>query len=165
MTTFSDLTNEKKENNISLKEKYSLLKKFKPIWLIDIKNEETRNKIVEAIEILPCDFIVLWEGEKTKKVAYTKDLWDDFISWFDFVVSCKEGQDVLDFMKKWIVPIISQENYITVSLQEFEPLKSVWNCFLFEKDEVYDIFYALIRYLENYKFPYDNKNLVKNTSK
>jgi hypothetical protein len=24
------------------------------------------------------------------------------------------------------------------------------------------MYYAIIRYLENYKFPYDNRNLVKN---
>lgn len=165
MTSLTDLMSEKKENNISLKEKHWLLKKFKPIWLIDIKDKELRTELSKALEVLPCDFVIIWEWENTKKVAFEAEKSNDFISGFDFIISCKDGQEILDYMKKWITPILSKENYISENLSEFEPLKSVWNCFLFENDNVYEIFYALIRYLENYKFPYDNKNLVKNVSK
>jgi hypothetical protein len=33
---------------------------------------------------------------------------------------------------------------------------------MFKQENSWDIFYSIIRYLENYKFPYDNKALVKN---
>jgi hypothetical protein len=47
-------------------------------------------------------------------------------------------------------------------LTEFNASKVEWNAFIFESNALCDIYYAIIRYLENYKFPYDNKALVKN---
>jgi glycogen synthase len=41
-------------------------------------------------------------------------------------------------------------------------MQSEGNGYIFEKNNKWEIFYALTKYLENYKFPYDNRNLVKN---
>jgi hypothetical protein len=65
-------------------------------------------------------------------------------------------------LQAWIVPIISSKNPLNSILKEFNPMRNEWNSYLFEQDDRWAIFYALVRYLENFKFPFDNKNLVKN---
>jgi hypothetical protein len=60
------------------------------------------------------------------------------------------------------VPIVSSNNYLSSLLKEFDAKASSGNAFLYDNMDSYSVFYALIRYLENKKFPYDNKILVKN---
>ena len=67
------------------------------------------------------------------------------------------------YLKNWIVPIISKNSYYTKTLQEFNPIKSEWNSFFYEEENKWCIFSWIIKYIENYKFPFDNKTLLKNT--
>ena len=41
-------------------------------------------------------------------------------------------------------------------------MKDEGNAYLYDEDNEWSVFYALARYLENYKISFDNKNLVKN---
>ena len=41
-------------------------------------------------------------------------------------------------------------------------ISNTWNSFLYDSDIMWSMFYALVGYLENSKFSFDNKNLVKN---
>jgi hypothetical protein len=68
----------------------------------------------------------------------------------------------MEYFKNGIIPIIYNSNHISGILTEFNASKVEWNAFIFESNALCDIYYAIIRYLENYKFPYDNKALVKN---
>jgi hypothetical protein len=68
----------------------------------------------------------------------------------------------MKFFNKWVVPIILKDHHITNLLSEFNAKRSQWNSFIFDNNNLCDIYYAVIRYLENYKFPFDNKTLVKN---
>jgi hypothetical protein len=68
----------------------------------------------------------------------------------------------MKFFNMWIVPIIFKKHHLTSLLTEFNAAKVEGNAYIFGNDALCDIYYAIIRYLENYKFPYDNKALVKN---
>jgi hypothetical protein len=48
------------------------------------------------------------------------------------------------------------------TMEEFNPLDTSGTCYKYVWDTHYHIFYTVVKYLENYKFPYDNRNLVKN---
>jgi hypothetical protein len=41
-------------------------------------------------------------------------------------------------------------------------MKNEGNSFYYEESNHWSIFYSIVRYMENYKFPFDNKNLIKN---
>jgi hypothetical protein len=44
-------------------------------------------------------------------------------------------------------------------------MKSEGNAFLYDMYDEWSIFYALIKYVENTKFPFDNKALIENVYK
>lgn len=44
-------------------------------------------------------------------------------------------------------------------LKDFDPVKEAGNAFLFEKENKWSLFAALVRALENYRFVYDWENL------
>ena len=69
------------------------------------------------------------------------------------------------YIEKWITPIVLRKNNISTNLTEFNPLQNEWNSFFYEELNKWSIFYSIVRYMENFKFPFDNKNLVKNVLK
>jgi hypothetical protein len=71
-------------------------------------------------------------------------------------------ENLSKYLKLWIVPIISANNTLKSVLREFNPMKNEWNAYIFQENNEWHIFYAIARYLENSKFPFDNKNLTKN---
>lgn len=157
---------EKKEKNILLKKKLLLNSKNKAIWLIKINSKMLIKELRDALLVLPCDFIIEVEWVNNEK------LWDNVIVvskiepieliWFDFVVCDDSIDNLKKFFELWITPIIFKENHLSSLLKEFNPVKNEGNSYLFESLDKWSVFYAIIRYLENYKFPFDNKNLVKN---
>ena len=41
-------------------------------------------------------------------------------------------------------------------------MKNIWNSYLYDTLNEWSIFYSIVRYLENYKYTYDNKSLIRN---
>jgi hypothetical protein len=65
-------------------------------------------------------------------------------------------------MEVGVAPIVGSTHPIASLLSEFNPIKNEWNSFLFQELNTYSVFAAITRYLENYKFSMDNKNLIRN---
>lgn len=160
---------EKKENSLKLKKALGILLKYKPLWLIRLSDNDLTNSLIKGLKILPTGFVVYSEWAKTEilsnNVVITWSLNDSVLSWFDFVVCDDEIENIDMYIEKWITPIVLWKNNISTILTEFNPLKNEWNAFFYENLEKWSIFYAIIRYMENFKFPFDNKNLVKNVLK
>ena len=160
---------EKKENNIKIKKTLGLLLKFKPLWLIKLANIELAWELIEWLKSLPAGFVVYSEWAKTEVISnnlvITWDLSDSFLSGFDFMVCDDDISNISIYVQKWITPIIVRDNHMSSILKEFNPLKNEWNTFYYESMDKWAIFYTIVRYMENYKFPFDNKNLVKNVLK
>lgn len=161
-----NIFNEKKENKLKLKEKYSLLKKNNILWLIKISDKNLIKDLRDAFLILPVNFIIEIEDIETenlwKNIVATWKINDSLLLGFDFLICDNNISWLKKYLEKWIAPIISEKNHFISILKEFNPAKNEWNSYMYETENKWQIFYALIRYLENYKFPYDNKNLVKN---
>lgn len=162
-----NIFNEKKEQNIKLKEKFWFLKKNKCIWLIKLNDKNLIIELRDAFVNLPVNFVIeidwLSENEQLwKNIIATWRLSDENLLWFDFLICDNNISWLKKYLEKWITPIISVNNPLKSILQDFDAMKNIWNSFLYEKENKWLIFQALIRYLENYKFPFDNKNLVKN---
>jgi hypothetical protein len=162
----NSILKEKKEKNTQIKNKFFLPTKIKPLWLVKISNKLLIKYLRDAFLILPASFILEINWIKTEK------LWENIIAtgkiepneliWFDFILCDDDIKNLNKYLQVWIVPITSLKNPLGPILKEFSPMKNEWNSYLFKEEEKWSIFYALVRYLENFKFPFDNKNLVKN---
>jgi len=161
--TLAKILKEKANNKIALLEQNNLKDKKLPLWLIRLKKDLINDVLIYALKILPANFILDFEENKfgeNSNISYNFDKSTN--SWYDFIV-CDDCEDNMnEILKLWIVPIIFSKHHISSILQEFNAWKNEWNAFIFDNNAICDIYYAIIRYLENYKFPYDNKALVKN---
>lgn len=160
------LLKEKKEKNILIKKRFWLLQKNKALWLIKITNKALLKELRDWLVSLPVSFIIEIDWVETDKlweniVATWKLNENDLIA-FDFVICDDNTVEINKYLEYWITPIISNDSHMKTIFKEFNPLKNEWNSFKYEKLDKWSIFYTLVRYLENYKFPFDNKNLVKN---
>ncbi len=156
--------NEKKKYSKALKDFFKFKTKNKATGLIIVNNEKEIDFLLDGLEVLSCDFVVKTKAQMEEKlnVAASGDVKKDLLIWFDFVVADNDMEWLWEYFKSWITPILPKDNHLSGILKEFDPLTSQWNSFLYEDKNKWSMYYAIIRYLENYKFPYDNRNLVKN---
>lgn len=154
---------EKKKYSKIVKDFFKFKTKNKPNWLIILNDKEKIDFLLNWLEILSCDFVIKTEKELLKQnILWANEIKKDLLLWFDFVLTDNETESLKEYFENWITPIVPNNNYLSSILNEFDPLNSEWNSFLYENNNVWSMYYAIIRYLENYKFPYDNRNLVKN---
>lgn len=155
---------EKKKYSKILKDFLKFKTKNKPTGLIIVKDEKEIDFLLDWLEILSCDFIIKTEKEIKQKlnIISSTDIKKDLLLGLDFIVTDNETEWLNEYLNSWITPIIPNNNYLSSILKEFDPLSNEWNSFLYEDKNKWSMYYAIVRYLENYKFPYDNRNLVKN---
>lgn len=156
--------NEKKRYSKILKDFFKFTTKNKPIGLIIIKDDTNIDFLLDWLEILSCDFVIKTQNQIKERlnIVKTNELKKDLLLWFDFIVTDNETEWLNEYFNSWIAPIIPNNNHLSSILKEFDPLSNQWNSYLYEDKNKWSIYYSIIRYLENYKFPYDNRNLVKN---
>lgn len=159
------LTVEKRKYQKILKDNYFSDSKNKVVWLVYLNDKKILETILDWLFVLPANFVIKTDLDFKKQndnIAYLKDIKKDLFIWFDFIV-CDNNLDLLkDYFKNWIIPIIPENNYMHSLLKEFDPMKNEGNSYLYSENNSFSIYYAIIRFLENYKFPYDHRNLVKN---
>lgn len=155
---------EKKKYSKILKDYVHLKTKNKPLWLIVLQETENIDFLLDWLEILSCDFVIKTEKQIKEKwnISSLSEIKQDLLLWFDFVLTDNNTQQLHEYFKNGITPIIPNNNHLCSILKEYDPLASEWNSYLYEDKNKWSMYYAIIRYLENYKFPYDNRNLVKN---
>jgi hypothetical protein len=137
--------------------------------LIKLSDINLTKELIEWLKSLPACIIVYLKWAETQKISSNLVIiwktYDQLIIGYDFIVCDDEISNLNLYIEKWIIPIILRNNYMAAILKEFNPLRSEWNAFFYEELDKWSIFYTIVRYLENYKFPQDNKNLVKNILK
>lgn len=161
----SELLKEKQTIASNIRKKYKLPAKNKALGLIYIKNEILLDKLSQWLQNLPANFVVVVETTKIsehKNIKYINKLPDFWLLGFDFVVWDSQLVQIWNYLKNGVVPVIPRKNSMWSVLSDYNAAKSEGNSFLYELENEWDVFYTIARYLENYKFPYDNKNLVKN---
>ena len=154
---------EKRKYNGILKDELWFKKMIKPVWVILASDKIDLDALIPWLAILPCNFIISWRkiDNLPSNVACLQDWFDLHKTWLDFILTDIES-DLEAYLSVWVVPIISSGAIINYDIEEFNPLSNVWNSFLFWDSSHWGMYYALVKYLENFKFPYDNKTLVKN---
>lgn len=164
-TIFSD----KNLNSEKIKKSHGILLKYKPLWLIMLADSSITLQLIEWLKTLQAWFVVYSENMEEVKISnnviITKKIDWLSLSWFDFIICDDEVEHMKKYLEKWVIPIIVRKNHMSSILKEFNPLRNEWNAFFYDELNVWSIFYSTVRYLENFKFPFDNKNLVNNILK
>ena len=151
-----------------MRKEYPLMKKFKPIGLIKLENKDVLKDLRDGLLHIPAWFIieVTWVRDLNEEIwANILAVWEvkaDLIAWFDFIVCDDDIKNLENYLKWGVVPIIHKNNHLHTILKDFNPIKNDGNAFLYDAYNKWSIFTAIVRYMENYKFPFDNKNLVEN---
>lgn len=160
---FKELLVSKKTQKKLIKESYSFTAKNKPLWIISVTEDIDLRQLSEWLSFLPWDFLIEGEnpGVDFKNVEFSPNKIKNKIG-FDFIVSDDRTENILEDFSFWLVPIVFVENENSHELEEFNPVATSWNSFIFQNKNIWDIYYSIVKYVENYKFPYDNKALVKN---
>lgn len=132
---------------------------------IHFSNQKLSKKILEWLEILPANFIIFGTDIQqldAKNIVFETSYADVEHLWLDALLCDCEDVVLERLMEAGVVPLVNDNNYLGKILYEFHPGRAEGNAYIYEKDSSWSAYYALIRYLENHKFPYDNRNLVKN---
>ena len=163
--SITDIISKKTEHRDALKLKYDLPKRSKILVGVYFSNEKLSKKILDGLEILPANFVIFdykFEKEERKNIAFEKTHKGFDMEGIDAILCDCEDIKLEKLMETGVVPLVNENNYLWKILQEFHPGRAEWNAYLYEKWSHWSAYYALVRYLENHKFPYDNRNLVKN---
>lgn len=162
--TFANLVKEKKAASITLVNKYSFPKTNKALWVVKLSDKKVLKKLLKWMSTLKTNFIVVSNESfdiKSNNIQYTSG--DDFLdTGLDFIICDHEIGGICDCFSKGIAPIVIKNSPMDSLLSQFDPMKNEWNAYIYDELNEWCIFTTLIRYLENYKFTFDNKNLVKN---
>lgn len=161
---WDNIFTQKRDTAKLIKWNYKFISKNKPTGLIILNNINSIDFLLDGLEVLSCDFVVKSEKKLKEKlnIAYDNSIKKDLISWFDFVITDNDLEWLRDYFSNGITPIVPENNYLSTLLKEFDPMKNEWNSFLYKDWNTWSMYAAIVRYLENYKFPMDNRNLVKN---
>ena len=164
---FSELLAKKNETRDELKNKYDLPKRSKILIWVHITDNKIIKKLLDGLAILPANFIIFGTDIKeleAKNISFEADIENVDMRGIDAMFCNCTDTKLEKIMETGTVPIVNEKNYLGKILQEFHPWRAEGNAYLYEQDSYWSAYYALARYLENHKFPYDNRNLVKNVS-
>lgn len=165
----AEIFNKKKEKNTSLKKDLGLKEKHKPLWLIKLSNKEIIKDLRDGLLTINAGFVIEVDGVEKEKIgeniAVISSIDESNLPGFDFIICDDEIENIELYLQSGIVPIIQRESHLSSILTEFNPMKNEGNSYFYDSESKWLVFWAIIRYMENYKFPFDNKNLVKNVLK
>jgi len=136
--------------------------KNKVYWIINLSSKIDLQNLIFWLKILSVNFIILWVWNDENNIKFIKNLDDNLLEWLDFIITDDVLENIKKYTKKWICPIINSNHKLKELFNDFIPIEWIWNSYSYIDWNIWSIFYSLSRYLENYNFPYDNKNLIKN---
>ena len=165
----------KKRAKKKLKKEFSLKRSKKSLFLgIYLKESnkkilDTLNSLLEGLTFLDIQIVVVGNNFKKrlpdarsvdskhlKKVLAASDLM--------LVLPSKKviKGDLKGMWQSGAITIIPKVNS---KVKDYNPNKETGNSFVYEKDNAWSIFAAIVRALETYKFPYDWQHIVQLTLK
>ncbi|GAB0175062.1 MAG: hypothetical protein HHAS10_09410 [Candidatus Altimarinota bacterium] len=144
----TNLKNYKEEKRTTLLRAHSFAKSTRAIVILFLSDKGLNDFIREAGKAIDVEFIDDSKENREGTDAFITDDWSLV--------------PIEDLTASLIVPIGPKEGSNEKGLNEFNPMKFEGNAFLFEKNDKYQIFAALVRYLENIKYPGDKRTLLKN---
>ncbi len=161
-TIFTD----KKTTKATLKTIFNFQNKFNTFSILNISSKENLDNLIIWLKTLPINFVIVSDKDLVEgNICYTtKNIWD-YLLGFDFALVDNNCEITHAYSQAWVVSLVPTNFYLSSVYKEFDPIWVVWNTFFYEENNIWSMFYSMVRYLENSKFTFDNKNLVKNVLK
>lgn len=126
-----------------------------PVQLVltGIGTEKYQRLFTELSNKNPQKIIILPNTEENKRRIYAGS--DGMLMTGDTTECLKECKQAMQY---GVVPIATPSELV----QDYDPNLEKGNAFVYEKGSVWSFFAAMIRALENYRFPYDWRNIQVN---
>lgn len=139
----------------------------------DHQAREVLFKLMEGLLVLPFKVIAISKEERADLVKHPSGrvTWintengrndpqiDKYLLASDMALVMDEHHDLLErIMKKGVVVIGHEKSPL---LENYHPNEETGNSFTFKSNNAWDIFMALVRALETYKFPYDWDHIIR----
>ena len=149
--------------------------KDKPLLMIfaPAKDRELLFQILEGSFVLPCHVIVVTDAASetfakhpsgkitwvSEKESSNKPLISEYLWAADMALVFEEHKkDLQEIMKHGVIVIGHAKSPF---LQDYHPNEETGNSFTFSSKSPWDMFMALVRAHETYRFPYDWGNVVR----
>ena len=156
------LLSDKKNYSNIVKNNYFPTSKNKINALVILSDENLLSQLEAGLKVLPVNFLVLSKWTSDNNIVYDAQVKNDLLWGFDVVISDNGVEWLQKYFQNGIVPVVPTNNYLKTILSEFEVLDGEGNAFLYEENNIWSLFFALSRFIENHKYTYDHKVLVKN---
>lgn len=159
MDSYQKFISEKAEHKRKILGKMFLPRQ--PVLLINCNGDVSKSQLQNLIDGLvstKATVLVIGADFPTNNNIHfiPEDLMSDAYKASDFVIILNSNKAAV--LDKGCVPIAQLDGDSTV---DYNPLLEKGNGFYFEKPTTWEIFAAVVRGLETYKFPYDWENLVR----
>lgn len=133
----------------------------RPVLLIDRSGDISKTQLQNLIEglssIKATVLVVGMNFQGNDNIHFVpEDLKSDAYKASDFVIIL--NSNITAVLNKGCVPIAQLDGNGTV---DYNPILEKGNGFYFEKPTAWEIFAAVVRGLETYKFPHDWENLIR----
>lgn len=140
------------QNNISIIQDVmnGILEQPVEIVLTAIGTPKYQKVFEELAEEHPKKIIIIPENDETKRKIYAAANMILVPSNSDECL--KEARNAMSY---GVVPVISEQDFV----EDYNPVQEKGNAFVYRKDSPWSFFATLIRALENFRFPYDWKNI------
>lgn len=118
--------------------------------MVGVGTEKFQKYCVELVEKNPKKIAILPDGPEIKRKIYAAA---------DLILVPAESQECLEeargAMAYGVIPIMPPEPFA----EDHDPVQEKGNAFFYPKGSVWGFFAALVRALENFRFPYDWKTI------
>jgi len=143
------------QNNLELIKKMmeGLLEQKVQMVITAIGSEKWQKYFTEMASKHENRFIIIPDNNENRRKIYAAS---------NMIIVPANSDECLEESKKamayGVVPIMMQNDFA----EDYNPVEEKGNSFIFEKESIWNVFTALVRAMENFKFPYDWKNIQAN---
>jgi len=141
------------KNNISIIQDVmnGILEQPVQIVLMGIGTQKYQDYFTDLAEKNPKQIAIVPDNDENKRKVYAAS--NIMLVPADSTECMKEAQNA---MRYGVIPIISGQDFV----EDYDPVQEKGNAFVYTKDSPWSFFATLVRALENFKFPYDWKNIA-----
>lgn len=119
------------------------------------QNPKWLEELTQALEPMARKVVILDENGHQKDERERKKYYKEATLWVN--LGHDLPRDWQEILEKGAVAVIKED--LNPIFENYSPDQESGNSFIFDKSDKYSVFAAVIRALENHKFPYDWENI------
>jgi starch synthase len=141
------------KNNISIIQDVmnGILEQPVEIVLMGIGTQKYQDYFTDLAEKNPNQVTIIPDNDENKRKTYAAS--NIILIPADSAECVKEAGNAMQY---GVIPVIAKQDFV----EDYDPVQEKGNAFVYTKDSPWSFFATLIRALENFRFPYDWKNIA-----